>query len=107
MKENVTTSGTTKSLILFLKNTTQKYTAKIWRDVHKKPFIEELFEVVKDWKQPKCLSKEGWLNKQYIVHSLNGNMTNLSGLPRTHGNITAVTGKPEQVSDSYNWGLCN
>lgn len=64
MEKNLTISGkitytfTFEPAILILKNTTQKYTGKIWRDVCTRLFTEELFVVLKDWKQSKSLSKK-------------------------------------------------
>ena len=53
--------------VLYIK----KVKALIWKDVCNPMFIATLFTIPKIWKQPKCLSVDGWVKKiQHIYYSV-------------------------------------
>ena len=33
-------------------------------------FIAALFTIVKTWKQPKCLSTDGWIKKKWYIYTM-------------------------------------
>ena len=33
-------------------------------------FIATLFTIARTWKEPKCLSIEGWIKKMWYIHAL-------------------------------------
>ena len=44
---------------------------KLWEKYLSLIFIVALFTEVKNWKHPKCVSTEGWMNKQNVAYTYN------------------------------------
>jgi hypothetical protein len=60
-------------IYLNIQNTTQGYMAKDSSFCHKNTclimFIWALFIIVRNWKQPRCPSKEEWIKKVWYIYT--------------------------------------